>query len=185
MGAMMENTTTAAADVATALQRAQSVFSRRPEAALHDDAPASARWESGTRIVASHANGTQISSDMPCELGGTGDRVSPGWLFRAGIASCSATTIAMAAAAEGIDLTTLEVQVGSRTDSRGLLGMADADGKRVSACPRDYRIVIRIAARGVSGDRLRAVVDEGLRRSPMQHALKHAVPATIQVEPAD
>ena len=175
----------AARDVATAMQRAQTVFSRRPEAALQDDATASARWESGTRIVASHANGTQIPSDMPCELGGTGDRVSPGWLFRAGIASCTATTIAMAAAADGVDVTTLEVQVDSRSDSRGLLGMTDADGKRVSAGPSDYRIVVRIAAPGTSAEQLRAVVEEGLHRSPMQHALKNAMPATIQVELAD
>ena len=49
-------------DIAAALQRAEAVLRRRPEVGLHDDAPATARWEGGTRVVASHANGTQMSS---------------------------------------------------------------------------------------------------------------------------
>ncbi|MEO8486640.1 MAG: OsmC family protein [Betaproteobacteria bacterium] len=52
---------------------------------------------------------------MPAELGGNGDRVSPGWLFRAGIASCAATAIAMRAAAEGIGIEDLEATVESPT----------------------------------------------------------------------
>jgi hypothetical protein len=34
--------------------------------------------------------------------------VTPGWLFRAGFASCAATCIAMGAAAQGIELASLE-----------------------------------------------------------------------------
>jgi len=172
----------AAQDVATAMQRAEAVFRRRPEMGLHEDSAVSARWEGGTRITASNANGTQISSDMPCELGGTGDRVTPGWLFRAGLACCSATTIAMTAAAQGVDLTTLEVQVGSRSDSRALLGMREANGEPVCAVPTDYEVRVRIAADGVSGDALRALVDEGLRRSPMQHAVKTAIQMRLRVD---
>src|SRR6187401_1206577 len=90
-------------DVAAAMERVKTVLERRPEMGLHDDAPATARWEGGTRIVASHSNGKQMATDMPAELGGSGDQVTPGWLFRAGLASCAATTIAMAAARHGID----------------------------------------------------------------------------------
>jgi len=171
----------AAQELATAIERAESVFRRRPELGLHEDSAAAARWESGTRIVASHANGTQISSDMPCELGGSGERITPGWLFRAGLACCSATTIAMTAAAQGIDLTALEVHVGSRSDTRGLLGMNDVNGAPVCAVPQDYAVSVRIAARGASPERLRALVDEGLRRSPMQHAVKNALPLALHV----
>ena len=91
----------ASQDIAAAMQRVESVLRRRPEVGLHDDAPATARWQSGTRVVSSHANGTQIVTDMPTELGGSGDQVTPGWLLRAGLASCLATRIAMAAAAAG------------------------------------------------------------------------------------
>ena len=74
----------AAQDLAAALERVQSVLRRRPETGLHDDAPATARWDNGLRVVSHHANGTQVPTDMPSEFGGTGDHVTPGWLLRAG-----------------------------------------------------------------------------------------------------
>ena len=97
----------AAPDLATALQRVHAVLQRRPDTGLHDDAPATACWRGGTRVIASHANGAQVLTDMPAELGGTGDQVTPGWLFRAGFASCTATCIAMNAASAGIELDAL------------------------------------------------------------------------------
>jgi uncharacterized OsmC-like protein len=172
----------AAQDLATALQRAEAVLQRRPEMGLHDDAPALARWEGGTRVTANHSNGTQLSTDMPCELGGTGDRITPGWIFRAGLANCTATAIAMAAAARGIDLEALEVQVCSRTDTRGLLAMADGDGRAVGSTPRDYQLNVRVSAPGTSRDQLSALVDDGLRRSPMQNAIQNALPLTVHLE---
>jgi uncharacterized OsmC-like protein len=169
-------------DIAAALQRAQSVLQRRPDMGLHDDAPASATWHGGTRVVTRHANGTQLASDMPVELGGSGDRITPGWLFRAGMASCAATTIAMAAAAEGIELTELEVSVRSRSDTRALLGMAEAGGASVCASPRDVQLHVRIGAPGVSAERLRALVAEGCRRSPVPNAVQDALPVDVHIE---
>src|ERR1035438_7478809 len=82
-------------DIAAAVQRVESVLKRRPAAGIHDDAPATCRWQTGMRVVASHVNGTQMLTDMPTEFGGSGDQVTPGWLFRAGLASCCASGIAM------------------------------------------------------------------------------------------
>lgn len=113
----------ASPEIAAAMRRFESVLKRRPEVGLHDDALATARWESGTRVVSSHANGIHLSTDMPTELGGSGDQVTPGWLFRAGLASCLATRIAMGAAAAGFELAMLEVLASSRSDARGMLGM--------------------------------------------------------------
>jgi uncharacterized OsmC-like protein len=169
-------------DLAAAMRRAEAVFQRRPDMGVHDDAPAAARWQSGTRVVASHPNGAEIASDMPCELGGTGDRITPGWLFRAGIASCTTTTIAMAAAAAGIELAALEVQVGSRSDTRALLGMTQPNGERVCAAPSDFQLIVRIAAHGVDAERLRALVAEGMRRSPITNALQNAMPTALRVD---
>jgi len=173
--------TQASRDLIAALRRAEDFFRRRPELGLHDDAPATARLEFGTRIATSHPNGTTISSDMPTELGGTGDRITPGWLSRAGLAACATTTIAMAAAAQEIELSALEVRVDSRTDTRGLLGMEDAGGERVSASPRDFVLSVTIAARGVAAERLRSVVDEGLRRSPVSTALQNSIVADLRI----
>ncbi|WP_428422255.1 OsmC family protein [Methylibium sp.] len=171
-----------ARDIATAWHRVEAVLRRRPEAGLCDDAPATARWDGGTRVVASHANGTQVLTDMPAELGGSGDQVSPGWLLRAGFASCTATRIAMAAAAQGIELQALEVLASSRSDTRGLLGLADADGEPVPAGPSDVQMRVRISAPRVPAQRLRELVEESYRCSPTVCALENAVPVALRVE---
>jgi uncharacterized OsmC-like protein len=169
-------------DVALAIDRVEAVLRRRPEAGLHDDAPAAARWERGTRVVSSHANGTLLATDMPAELGGSGDRVTPGWLFRAGLASCAATTIAIAAARQAIELDALEVRASSRSDTRGLLGIEEADGMPVGAGPSELRLSVRIAARGVAPERLRALVEEGLRRSPIPNAVQAESPIALHID---
>lgn len=169
-------------DIAAALHRAQTVLRRHPEMGLHDDAPATARWQGGMRVATRHDNGTEVSSDMSAELGGSGDRITPGWLFRAGLASCAATSIAMAAIDQGIELATLEVLARSRTDMRGMLAMSDDSGVRVSASPREVQLWVRVAAPGVSSARLRALVEEGCWRSPVPNAVQGAVALDIHVE---
>ena len=168
--------------IAKSMERVEAVLRRRPSAGLHDDAPAIARWEAGTRVVSNHSNGARIPTDMPVELGGTGDQVSPGWLFRAGIASCAATVIAMSAAAAGIELEALEISASSRSDTRGLLGMTDDDGNPVPAGTRDLQLRVRIAAPGIAADRLRTLVEVGLRRSPIYAALLGSVPVAVDTE---
>ena len=172
----------AAGDIAAAWQRRAAVLRRRPDTGLSDDAPATARWDGGTRVVTAHANGTRLETDMPKEMGGSGDRVSPGWLLRASLASCLATRISLAAAAEGIELGALEVRVGSRSDTRGLLGMADANGEAVSAGPRDMQLRVLIAAPGVSDQRLQALVEDSHRCSPTACAVRDAVPVALHIE---
>lgn len=169
-------------DIATALQRARAFFHRRPEAGLHDDAPATARWQGGTRIVSSHLNGIRMVTDMPGELGGSGDQVTPGWLFRAGLASCLATCIAMAAADEGIELTRLEVIATSRSDARGLLGVTDAGAEPVFAGPRDVQLRVGIGAHGVTSERLRALVKNSQLCSPVPNAVLRATPVELHID---
>jgi uncharacterized OsmC-like protein len=172
----------AAREIAAALERLKSVLARRPQAGLHDDAAATVRWDGDMRVIAYHDNGTTVPTDMPRELGGGGGQVTPGWLLRAGFAACAATCIGMAAAAEGIALETLEVQARSRSDIRGMLGLADVDGEPVSAGPRDMQMVVRICAQGVSPQRLRALVEESYRCSPMARALEDRVPVALRIE---
>jgi organic hydroperoxide reductase OsmC/OhrA len=121
-------------------------------------------------------------TDMPSELGGSGDQVTPGWLFRAGLASCLATRIAMGAATAGIELTLLEVLAGSRSDARGLFGMADGSGEPVGAGPRDVQLLVRIAAPGVSAEKLQTLVEESNRCSPISAAVRDVVPVALRIE---
>ena len=168
--------------VADALQRVEVVLRRRPDMGLHEDAPAMASWRGSTRIVTSHANGIEIATDMPGELGGTGDQVTPGWLMRAGLAACTATRIAMGAAAAGIELTTLELRATSRSDTRGILGMAEADGTPIGAGPQDVQLHVTIGAQGVSAERLRALVEESYACSAVPCAMEKATPVGLHIE---
>jgi hypothetical protein len=88
----------------------------------------------------------------------------------------------MAAARAGIELDLLEARVDSRTDSRGMLGMAGVDGEPVDAAPCDVQLHIRMAARGVSPERLRALAEGGYRRSPIPCAVRAALPLALRVD---
>ena len=168
-------------DIAEALRRAVAVFTRRPDRGLHDDVSARAQWQGGMHVAAMHASGICIDTDMPAELGGDGERPSPGWYFRAGIAACATTAIAMVAAEQGIVLDRLDVEVGSRSDARGLLGMRDAEGVDIEAGPLTMQVAVDLSAAGVDAGRLKRIVEEGLRRSPMQAALAGQPAMTVAV----
>ena len=168
-------------EIAEAMQRAVNVFQRRPEMGLHDDAAGRAVWRGGTRVSNLHDSGLQMDTDMPKELGGSGDCVSPGWLFRAGIAACSTTVIAMIAASQGITLDHLEIVVSSQSDTRGVLGMQDSAGELINPGPQAIGMQVSIRAAGVDAAVLQRLVEEGLQRSPMQSALLRHPPLSVQV----
>jgi uncharacterized OsmC-like protein len=165
-----------------AMQRLRTVLARRPQAGIHADEPATARWGEGMRIITQHANGTQIATDMPAELGGKANQVSPGWLLRAGLASCLATRIAMEAAAAEVLLTRLEVTAKSTSDARGLLGMPGDGGAPVSPAPGEVQLEVRIGASNVSAEALRAIVDSSFRCSPVSVAVERAIPVRLRVD---
>ena len=168
--------------ITTAVQRVQSVLKRRPDVAVHEDAAATARWQGGTRVVASHADGAQLLTDMPLELGGSGDQPTPGWLFRAGLAACATTSIVLLAAAEGLPLAALEVRAGSRSDTRGLLGMNDEAGQPVYAGPLEMHLQVQIEAPGVAPERLRALVERALACSPVPCMVGQAHAMAVQID---
>ena len=160
--------------VADALARLKRVLQRRPEAGMSADAPACACWagpDEALRVGCRHPNGREVFTDMPGELGGSGDQVSPGWLYRAGLACCATTSIVMLAAAESIALTRLEVDAGSRSDARGLVALPDERGIPVNPAPVDQHLVVRIAAEGSTTTQLEALVHRAMLRSPIPRAI--------------
>ncbi len=168
--------------LAKAMQRVRAVLTGRPQAAIHADEPAIACWEPDLRVLSRHAHGTQIATDMPIELGGSGDQVTPGWLLRAAMASCLATRIAMEAAVQGIVLRRLEVTARSRSDARGLLGMTDGAGNRITPAPFDLRLEVRIDAPGAAREGVQAMIEESWRCSPVSAAIGNAVPVDLRIE---
>lgn len=168
--------------MAAAMQRIRDVLQRRPEHGPHDDAGALARWQGDTRVACHHPNGMHLLTDMPVELGGSGDQLTPGWLFRAGLAACVATRIAMEAAAGGIELTELEVRADSRSDARGLPGMHAPDGAPVPAAPCEVQLHVRIRATGVPAETLQALVQRSRPCSPVSAAVEQALPLIWQID---
>lgn len=171
--------------IATALLRLQTVLQRRPQSGHVHDEPAMARWQGAARVTTRHVNGTELQTDLPAELGGSGNQVSPGWLLRAALAGCVATRIAMLAASSGIELRRLEVDAHSHSDLNGLLGLADAEGRQPSAGPLGASLLVRIAAPGVAAERLRRLVHEGQALSPVSGALGRSVPLSLAIEVDD
>jgi organic hydroperoxide reductase OsmC/OhrA len=192
MTAATEGGTTAADDetarrgqIAAALHRFESILQRRPGAGLVDDSPAVTHWVGGTRFVLQAADGTQAwppSTDIPEALGGQALGVPPGWLLRAALVTCLGTCIVLGAAAAGVALCELQLCASSRSDVRGLLGLADAvSADPVNAAPLEYRLQVRIGAAGAAAERLRALVAESQRRSPVSCALQGPVQLSVQV----
>lgn len=170
--------------IATSLERVASVLRRKPQAGVMDDSAATARWGAGLRTQVRSDTGCSVATDMPTELGGEAGAMSPGWLLRAGLAACSATRIAMAAAAEGIALQTLEVRATSRSDARGLLDIPEPDGSAVPSGPFDVALHVRIGAAGVPEERLRTLVASTAACSPVTGALERPVPVAMHVDVA-
>jgi len=86
----------ATADIRAAVGRVQSVLTRRPELGLHADTAAVARWHHDVSVIACHPNGTEFRTDMPPELGGKGEAVTPGWLTMFALYLVSSVAIIMA-----------------------------------------------------------------------------------------
>lgn len=153
-------------------------YTLHPESALAEDKPARAMLEGGLRIRVEGPGSWVITTDMPAPLGGEGSAPSPGWVRRAAQAACEATMIAIGAAQAGVRLRSLEVEIGSRSDDRGMLAM----GPEFPAGPIESWARVSISADGVSAERLREIVETAERHSPVTDALCRAVPHRLQVE---
>lgn len=168
--------------IAAAMQRVTSALRRKPHAGLHDDAPATVRWSGGLRTIARSEAGAEVSTDMPAAIGGDDSAATPGWLLRTALASCAVTRIAMEAAAQGIALQTLEARASSRSDLRGLVGVAEPDGRPVPAGPLAIALHVRIGAPGVDAARLRALVEATPGCSPVTCAIEQPLAVGLHIE---
>ena len=170
--------------IAAAMERVTSALRRKPHAGLHDDAPATVRWAGGLRTIARSEAGAELATDMPAAMGGDDSAATPGWLLRTALASCAVTRIAMEAAAQGIALQTLEVRASSRSDLRGLVGLAEPDGRPVPAGPLAIALHVRIGAPGVDAARLRALVEATPGCSPVTCAIEQPLAVGLHIEVA-
>jgi uncharacterized OsmC-like protein len=162
------------------IENAVRYLSEHPDEARYTDSLARATLGEALRVEVDGPDGLRVATDMPTGVGGRGKEPSPGWLFRAALASCVATTVGMEAARERVSLRSVEVEVDSESDDRGILGLDEA----VPAGPLSTRIRIRAAADGVEEAALREVVNRGAGRCPVCDATKRAVDVSIEIETA-
>jgi uncharacterized OsmC-like protein len=148
-----------------------------PDDGPSTDPPAVAVRDGTLRFRATGPRGQEAFTDMAPAVGGDGSAPSPGWLLRAALATCDATVIAMEAARRGIELTTLEVEVESDSDDRGLFGI---DG--IPPGPVVVRTKVRIGAEGADEAAIREVLRAAEANSPVADAIRRAIDIRTEVE---
>jgi uncharacterized OsmC-like protein len=159
-----------------AVARASAYLTEHPDEARYRDSPARAKLTDGLHTVVTGPGDERLETDMPSGIGGTAAMPSPGWYFRAAVASCVATLIAIRAASLGIELRRLEVSVDSESDDRGILGLDES----IAAGPLSTRIEVALDA----GPADRATTDEliawSVAHCPVTDAVARAVPLEIR-----
>jgi uncharacterized OsmC-like protein len=159
-----------------AIEAASGQLKEHPEAAVGTDAAATAVREDGLRFRVDGPNG-EVVTDMSESVGGGASAPTPGWLMRAALAACDATTVAMEAARDGIELTDLKVSVESETDFRGVLGVEGS----AHAGPLTVRVRIELAAPDASEDQLREIVKRAEAHSPVRDAIAREVTMSTEI----
>jgi uncharacterized OsmC-like protein len=162
--------------IASAITRAKVALAEAADEARYRDSEAVATLDAGLRVRIDGPDGASVVTDMPTGVGGEASAPSPGWMFRAAVASCVASFIAMRAAEKGVDLRGLSVMVDSESDDRGLLGVS-----AVPAGPLSMRVVVR--AEGASDDAtVREIIEWGRAHCPVCDAVERAVPVQLTIE---
>ena len=165
-------------EIRSSIEAAVRYLSEHPEEARYTDSAATAILENGLRFHVADASGEEVFTDMPTAVGGRASAPTPGWLFRAAVASCAGSLVAMEAARAGVQVASLEVVVDSESDDRGILGMDPS----VPAGPLGMRIRVRMRSEGSEHARLEDVVRRGIDRCPVADAVRRAVDLTVDIE---
>ena len=163
--------------VKEALERVGAAISSDPAKARAKNAPATARLKQGLQCEVTGPHQERLSTDMPPAMGGAASGPNPGWLLRAALASCTATSIAMRAAKLGVALTDVEVSAESESDNRGMLGLAEG----VSAGLGTVRMKVRIAGAG-SPERLKEIVQWADEHSVVGCTIRQATGCSLEIE---
>jgi uncharacterized OsmC-like protein len=164
-------------DIRESILNVRTALASKADAGPAPDRPAIAVMEEGLRCRAEGGDGWAVVTDMPAAVGGGGAAPTPGWLIRAALAACAATTIAMRAAELEIALTRLEVTAESETDMRGLLDV----GNGVDPGPAGALLRVRLAADGADEQQLDELVEWADSHSPVGDCVRRAIPVELEI----
>jgi uncharacterized OsmC-like protein len=163
--------------IADAVAAASAYLTEHPDEARYRDSLAHARLASGLAVTVSGPGGESLQTDMPAGIGGSASAPSPGWILRAAAASCVVSLIAIRAAATGIQLRTVDVDVDSESDDRGILGLDAA----IPAGPLSTKVVVAIDAPGSSRDAIEALAAWAVEHCPVTDAISRPVALALEV----
>jgi uncharacterized OsmC-like protein len=164
--------------IATALETVTAAITANPEKARAKYASATATLTDGLKCSVTGPSGEAIVTDMGKAMGGEATAPNPGWYFRASVAACCSTAIAMNAARRGITLTALEVTVEAEGDNRGILGMDE----NVSAGHAALRTNVKIAADNATPEQLQDLVRFSESHSPVGCTVRDAPPNALRID---
>lgn len=120
-----------------------------------------------------------ILADEPSGLLGTDTAPNPQMLLYAALNACVLDTFVINAAARGIHVESVEMELAGELDLRGFLGI-DED---INPGYDELRIVCRVRADG-SREALQACLDAGTRYSPNFQTVSRPVPVRYELEMA-
>ena len=166
------------AELGQTIGNAIAFLKAHPDEARYTDSTAVAKLVDGLTVTVTDPKGRTITTDMSTGIGGKDSAPSPGWLFRAALAACDTTLIAMRAAMLGVQLTEVEVIIDSESDDHGILGLDPS----VPAGPLSVRTRIRGSAKGISRPELRDLIEWAVAHCPVCDAAKRAVPMSLEIE---
>jgi uncharacterized OsmC-like protein len=163
--------------VADAIRNATEYLTANPGEARYKDSAAVATLRGGLQVRVAAPDGHEIQTDMPTSVGGEDSAPSPGWLFRAALAACDTTLIAMRAAMLGVELTDVEVTIDSESNDYGILGIDES----VPAGPLSVHTRIKVATKDADAQGVRELVEWAVAHCPVGDATKRAVPMSVEV----
>ena len=151
--------------ITIALERLAGVFKKRPETAF-DTSKSRAVMTEGFQVNVTEGDNTALM-DMGEVMGGNGAGPTPGFFGRAGLISCIAMGIKMAASVARVPLDSVIVEVEMDWDNRGMFGTDDAPTDPVAT-----RLIISVQSPAPE-KLVQHIIEEGLRNdSWLQFALK-------------
>lgn len=163
--------------IAESVAKASAYLTEHPEEARYRDSSARARLESGLVVTVSGSDGESLRTDMPTGIGGTATAPSPGWFVRAAAAACVASLVAIRAAATEVTVRSVEVEVDSESDDRGILGLDDA----IPAGALSVKVVVTIDAPDLDRPALEGLVRWAVEHCPVTDTVSRSVPLEIEI----
>ena len=163
--------------IADAVAAASVYLTDHPAEARYRDSSARARLESGLVVNVTGPGGESLTTDMPAGIGGTASAPSPGWFMRAAAAACVASLIGIRAAATGATLRSVDVEVDSESDDRGILGLDPS----IPAGALSARVVVTIDAPGLDRATLESLAAWAVEHCPVTDTIARAVALSVDV----